>query len=288
MVNAICEKDYALAIKYGESIPAAFKDSNEIVEFANILDTFDEKDRDSYSNVLKKLKPLSVINNAKVKPIYRNFKNKIANLQYEYEKDQETAKELIQRINTFAAYTSDDELLANEAQINLMRNEIDETDYDVRSLITNIYKLDELENKIIQLKDAKNVINLIESIGTVTLDSKDKIDKANSAYEDLPEETRQYVTNYQKLTNASNEFNQLKLKEEQKKAEEEKAKEKEAFSDFVSSGNGDYGTYQGATVYYVSGGSVYHSTPDCPTLSRSKNILSGSPPSGRRPCKVCY
>lgn len=43
------------------------------------------------------------------------------------------------------------------------------------------------------------------------------------------------------------------------------------------------------TVYWVSGGSVYHSTPNCPTLKRSSNIQSGSiAGSGKgRACKVC-
>lgn len=46
----------------------------------------------------------------------------------------------------------------------------------------------------------------------------------------------------------------------------------------------------GGTVYWVASGEVYHSTPDCPTLGRSKNIYSGSiAESGKsRPCKVCH
>lgn len=44
------------------------------------------------------------------------------------------------------------------------------------------------------------------------------------------------------------------------------------------------------TVYWTPGGSVYHSTSNCPTLSRSKVIYKGSvsvcPKS--RPCKVCF
>ena len=44
------------------------------------------------------------------------------------------------------------------------------------------------------------------------------------------------------------------------------------------------------TVYWVSGGECYHSTPDCATLKRSSNITSGSisQAGGRRPCKVCH
>lgn len=46
----------------------------------------------------------------------------------------------------------------------------------------------------------------------------------------------------------------------------------------------------GGTVYWVASGEVYHSTPNCPSLSRSKKIYSGTiAESGKsRPCKVCY
>ena len=46
-------------------------------------------------------------------------------------------------------------------------------------------------------------------------------------------------------------------------------------------------------VYWVSGGSVYHSTIDCPSLARSKNIQSGTLAEAKAagkndPCKVCH
>lgn len=44
------------------------------------------------------------------------------------------------------------------------------------------------------------------------------------------------------------------------------------------------------TVYWTPNGEVYHSTPNCPSLGRSKTILSGTiAQSGKsRPCKNCY
>lgn len=51
-----------------------------------------------------------------------------------------------------------------------------------------------------------------------------------------------------------------------------------------SSGN----TSSGGSQYWVSSGAVYHSTRACPTLSRSRFVMSGTAPSGRRPCKVCH
>ena len=45
--------------------------------------------------------------------------------------------------------------------------------------------------------------------------------------------------------------------------------------------------YSTGTVYYVESGEVYHIDPDCRTLARSTNVMSGPIPEGRRACKVC-
>lgn len=57
-----------------------------------------------------------------------------------------------------------------------------------------------------------------------------------------------------------------------------------------SSDTSDSQPNTGGTVYWTPNGEVYHSTKDCPSLGRSKTILSGSiSESGKsRPCKNCY
>ena len=60
-----------------------------------------------------------------------------------------------------------------------------------------------------------------------------------------------------------------------------------------SAGTGnDASQNQSSTVYYTPNGKKYHSTPNCPTLSRSRNVyaasLSDARASGRTACKVCY
>ena len=57
-----------------------------------------------------------------------------------------------------------------------------------------------------------------------------------------------------------------------------------------SSSSGSSSSSGGATVYWTPGGSVYHSTRYCSTLSRSKTIYSGSISESGKPrgCKVCY
>ncbi len=57
----------------------------------------------------------------------------------------------------------------------------------------------------------------------------------------------------------------------------------------AAAAGGDTSGNSTGTVYWVSGGSVYHLSKDCPSLSRSSNIQSGTvEESGRqRACKNC-
>lgn len=68
-----------------------------------------------------------------------------------------------------------------------------------------------------------------------------------------------------------------------KKASEEQAAREREQRELEKSSNA------GGTVYWVAGGEVYHSTPNCPSLKRSSNIQSGSiAASGKsRACKIC-
>ena len=65
----------------------------------------------------------------------------------------------------------------------------------------------------------KEVIGLIDAIGTVALNSKDKIDTARKAYDALPAAQKAKVSNYAKLTDAESKLAQLQKKEDQKAAE---------------------------------------------------------------------
>lgn len=82
-----------------------------------------------------------------------------------------------------------------------------------------------------------------------------------------------------------NERDELQKQVDAKKLEQERA-QREAEQNRIQS---EAQVVQGQTVYWVSGGSVYHTTPNCPTLKRSSGIHSGSiSASGKsRCCKVC-
>ena len=73
-------------------------------------------------------------------------------------------------------------------------------------------------------KDVANVINLIDKLGEVTLDSESAINAAQKAYDDLYEDLKPQVTNYDKLLQARLTLAELKLdKAETDKAAAEKA-----------------------------------------------------------------
>ncbi|MBS6715061.1 MAG: hypothetical protein KH231_06265 [Dialister sp.] len=292
MIDAVCAEEYGQAISAGEALPDGYRESDEIIAFAVIARDFNENDRESYAETLDDLAELSSIENKKVKPVYEKFVAHVTSLQKQYLADQKTAADLSDKIAKATTYSSDEELLSKEAEIDSVRQEYNNSESSVTSLVTNISDLEDAEEKIDAMKSASEVVALINAIGTVTLDSGDKITAASVAYGNLSDMAQGYVSNRDTLVDAESRLKELqeeKEREEQRRLEEERRREEEKWqAQLDDSGDGDDGDYYGGTVYYVSGGEVYHSTPDCPTLSRSTNIHSGSPPSGRRPCKVCY
>ncbi len=83
---------------------------------------------------------------------------------------------------------------------------------------------------------------------------------------------------------------QAELEAQQQAQEEAAAAQTQQNTTTYSSDTSDSQPNTGGTVYWTPNGEVYHSTKDCPSLGRSKTILSGSiSESGKsRPCKNCY
>lgn len=83
---------------------------------------------------------------------------------------------------------------------------------------------------------------------------------------------------------------QAELEAQEQAQEEAAAAQTQQNTTTYSSDTSDSQQNTGGTVYWTPNGEVYHSTKDCPSLGRSKTILSGSiSESGKsRPCKNCY
>ena len=129
-----------------------------------------------------------------------------------------------------------------------------------------------LKNQIAELEDYKSKYNQLNSQINNYQDQQATIDDLNAQ-----------VTNLQsQYDSLLAERDSLQQQVDAKQAAAEQAARKaqeEQYSNDVS-----------GTVYWVSGGECYHSTPNCATLKRSSSITSGSisQAGGRRPCKVCH
>lgn len=152
------------------------------------------------------------------------------------------------------------------SEINALNNSISEKDKII----------EDNEASIQSLKDSKK--KLKQKVSRYK-DQQEQIDELNSKYNELLENYNNLLSEYEK---AQNEIESLNSQISSLKTES-------ASVAAASSQQATESSPSGGTVYWVSGGSVYHSTPNCPTLSRSGNIQSGSVASSgkSRGCKVC-
>lgn len=78
---------------------------------------------------------------------------------------------------------------------------------DQKKLVKNYSTLQEAERTLSRLQ-VENVMNKIEEIGYVTIESKASIEIARNAYDSLSPDDKDTVSNYSKLTSSEDEYNQ--------------------------------------------------------------------------------
>lgn len=326
MVQSICAEDYDSAMSYSESLSNNYKDTLNVQNYIAILCGYNENDREKYASTLEDLNGLESFRDDRINEHYDEFYSDISSLEKQYEKDKSSAKIIIEEIKSDVPKV-DEITLSDKDKIEKVRADYDNCTDGVKELVTNISTLTDAEHRIALLEQAQIVIDKINEIGTVTLDRGQAIEDAQTAYDDLSTESKTLVTNFETLSAAQTQLSILKsaqevvdaindigtvtlasesklndiqkayddLPDEAKKYVTNLDKLKKAQNDFESlknsSGNTepDDSSVSGSGKYYwIASGKVYHTTKDCPTLARSKNIISGSiPPSGRRACKVC-
>lgn len=168
----------------------------------------------------------------------------------------------------------------------IARQAYDALGEDAAALVGNYDDLLAAEQELQRLQDeawrqAEEAQNKIDAIGEVELESKDIIAEAREYYDNLPEAVRPLVKNYQELQQAEQIL-------EQKEAEEE-ASQKPSAPATQKPEPSSRPDDSGQIVYWVPNGERYHTTKNCRTLARSKEINSGTirQAGGRDLCKVC-
>ena len=127
-----------------------------------------------------------------------------------FSSDKVSVQEVIKLIKEIGTVTLD-----REDAIKAAREAYDKLSDAEKAQVHNYDTLTAAEEKLSQLQ-IQNTINLINQIGTVTLNSGDKIDAAWNAYNALTTEQKLKVTNRGKLDDAQKKYNTLRAEEVEK------------------------------------------------------------------------
>lgn len=125
--------------------------------------------------------------------------------------------------------------------INKAQEAIDALTTEEKEKFKKLDEFEELKKQYNELNDeaeAKKTIELIDSLGEITLESGSKIDEAETSYENLSDNAKQKVTNKSKLDKALNILNELRTAEKERIISEKKP----LF-------NADYDKVEGITWY---------------------------------------
>lgn len=303
VISYVCSGEYTSAAELIGGFDSDYEEIDKISEYINIRDEYENADESSYEGILSKLMLLEAFKNQSLASDRQLFESEVSSEFDEYSNSVHQAEKIVGHIAKINVKTLS---LSDKATVEKIRSEYESAPSDVKKHVKNYGTLCTAEDKLREIQGyadkAVEIDEMISEIGTVTLESKNELKKIQQAYNGLPEEAKAYVKKADDLAAAKKEYSSLvkaeKLRQESSKAAEAiTTTETSSASSFNfgnngnendDSGDGDY-AYSGSTVYWVSSGKVYHSSPDCPSLGRSSNIHSGSiAQSGKsRACKIC-
>ena len=148
------------------------------------------------------------------------------------------------------------------------RNSYDSLQNFLQEAVENYDKLTKSEETLSRVEAIKSVIDQINALGDITLDSETNINNTKSAYDSLSDEDKTFVSNSETLTNAETSLANLKQEAEAQRvaAEEAAKKEAEAKKSSKSSNSGSKKSNSGSSLASSSSASA----------SASSNESSGS------------
>ncbi len=122
------------------------------------------------------------------------------------QKDKEAAQKVIDLIAAIGKVTAD-----SSEEITAARKAYNKLTAAQKKLVTNYDELTEAEADLKEVLKVQNVIDLIEAIGNVTVNSETRIKKARAAYEALTTAQKKLVDNYKTLLIAEVDLNLAKI-----------------------------------------------------------------------------
>lgn len=122
------------------------------------------------------------------------------------------------------------------------RNSYDSLQKFLQEAVENYDKLTKSEETLSRVKTIKSVIDQINALGDITLDSETNINNTKAAYDTLSDEDKTFVSNSETLTNAETSLDNLKQEAEAQRVAAEEAAKKEAEAQKKSSKSSNSGS----------------------------------------------
>lgn len=122
------------------------------------------------------------------------------------------------------------------------RNSYDSLQKFLQEAVENYDKLTKSEETLSRVETIKSIIDQINALGDITLDSETNINNTKSAYDSLSDEDKTFVSNSETLTNAETSLNNLKQEAEAQRVAAEEAAKKEAEAQKKSSKSSNSGS----------------------------------------------
>lgn len=174
----------------------------------------------------------------------KNVQKKVSNYDTlkKSEAQLETLKTEVQSVEDKIDKIGYDESLGNDTQnlvingisndsstgIEDARNSYDSLQGFLQKAVENYDKLTKSEETLSRVEAIKSVIDQINALGDITLDSETNINNTKSAYDSLSDEDKAFVSNSETLANAETSLNNLKQEAEAQRVAAEEAAKKEA------------------------------------------------------------
>lgn len=197
--------------------------SEEAIRVDNIINEIGTVTLESEDKIINAEKEVEALAEEDYKQLDNLEMLKTARNTYTDLVNQDEIDTVIRFINDIGEVT-----INSDSKINAAQNSYDNLQEDLKSKVTNYKVLEESKNKYNQLK-ANEVVALINSIGKVTVKSKDTIEKAEKAFNALTIAQQKYITNYQTLIDARE-----ALKKAQEKSKQEALSKLSSHKDGVS------------------------------------------------------
>ncbi len=189
----------------------------------NLISSIGEVTIDSESSIIKAEEAVRALSEEELKQLDNLKALKDARAAYSDLVGRESAIEIVDAIESLG-----DNINLNSAEsVYGVRKLYDQSTASARKYISNYDKLLAAEELLSNLK-VENVIHQIDSIGTVTFESTEKISSVVGLYNDLNSIEKKKVTNIETLNSAQTALNNLKKQHQQKELDEKIAAGKKA------------------------------------------------------------